>query len=129
MIIFENVTKLYDQKVVGLLDFTFHIPKGEFVFLVGRRAPASRRSSSWCSELTPTKGRVVVAGRNLETLRRSKVPLLRRNIGCVFQDFKLLPSKTVYENVAYALEVVGERGEASARRCRRSSSSWASTRR
>jgi cell division transport system ATP-binding protein len=109
MIIFENVTKLYDEKVVGMLDCTFHIPKGEFVFLVG---PSGSGKSTLIKlvlrELEPTKGRVVVAGRNLATLRRSKVPLLRRNIGCVFQDFKLLPSKTVYENVAYALEVVGE---------------------
>jgi cell division transport system ATP-binding protein len=109
MIVFENVTKLYDDKVVGLLDCNFHIPKGEFVFLVG---PSGSGKSTLIKlvlrELEPTKGRVVVAGRNLATLRRSRVPLLRRNIGCVFQDFKLLPSKTVYENVAYALEVVGE---------------------
>jgi len=109
MIVFENVTKLYDEKVVGLMDCTFHIPKGEFVFLVG---PSGSGKSTLIKlvlrELVPTNGRVVVAGRNLATLRRSRVPLLRRNIGCVFQDFKLLPSKTVYENVAYALEVVGE---------------------
>ena len=109
MIVFEDVTKIYDPDVVGLQDFTCHIGKGEFVFLVGPPAPASPRSSSWCSRSScPTTGRILVAGRNLGTLRRSKVPLLRRNIGCVFQDFKLLPNKTVYDNVAYALEVVGE---------------------
>ena len=109
MILFENVTKMYDQNVAGMLDATFHIEKGEFVFLVG---PSGSGKSTLIKlvlkQLEPTDGRILVAGRNLHTLRRSKVPLLRRNIGCVFQDFKLLPNKTVYENVAYALEVVGE---------------------
>jgi cell division transport system ATP-binding protein len=109
MIVFENVTKIYDPEVIGLADCTFHIQKGEFVFLVG---PSGSGKSTLIrlvlKELEPTEGRLLVAGRNLGTLRRSKVPLLRRNIGCVFQDFKLLPNKTVYENVAYALEVVGE---------------------
>src|SRR5213076_1245945 len=59
-------------------------------------------------ELEPTRGRIVVGGRDLTRLRRSKVPLLRRNVGCVFQDFKLLPSRTAAENVAYALKVQGE---------------------
>ncbi len=109
MIVFENVTKIYDPDVVGLQEFTCHIGKGEFVFLVG---PSGSGKSTLIKlvlkELEPDEGRLLVAGRNLGTLRRSKVPLLRRNIGCVFQDFKLLPNKTVYENVAYALEVVGE---------------------
>ena len=109
MIVFENVTKMYDQHVPGMADATFHIEKGEFVFLVG---PSGSGKSTLIKlvlkQLEPTQGRILVAGRNLQTLRRSKVPLLRRNIGCVFQDFKLLPNKTVYENVAYALEVVGE---------------------
>jgi cell division transport system ATP-binding protein len=109
VIVFENVTKMYDQHVPGMADATFHIEKGEFVFLVG---PSGSGKSTLIKlvlkQLEPTQGRILVAGRNLQTLRRSKVPLLRRNIGCVFQDFKLLPNKTVYENVAYALEVVGE---------------------
>ena len=109
MIVFEHVTKMYDQNVPGMLDATFHIEKGEFVFLVG---PSGSGKSTLIKlvlkQLEPTEGRILVAGRNLQTLRRSKVPLLRRNIGCVFQDFKLLPNKTVYENVGYALEVVGE---------------------
>ena len=109
MIVFENVSKMYDQNVPGMMDASFHIEKGEFVFLVG---PSGSGKSTLIKlvlkQLEPTDGRILVAGRNLHTLRRSKVPLLRRNIGCVFQDFKLLPNKTVYENVAYALEVVGE---------------------
>ena len=109
MIVFEHVTKMYDQNVPGMLDATFHIEKGEFVFLVG---PSGSGKSTLIKlvlkQLEPNEGRILVAGRNLQTLRRSKVPLLRRNIGCVFQDFKLLPNKTVYENVGYALEVVGE---------------------
>ena len=109
MIVFEHVTKMYDQNVPGMADATFHIEKGEFVFLVG---PSGSGKSTLIKlllkQLEPTEGRILVAGRDLQTLRRSKVPLLRRNIGCVFQDFKLLPNQTVYENVAYALEVVGE---------------------
>ncbi len=109
MIVFEHVTKMYDQNVPGMVDATFHIEKGEFVFLVG---PSGSGKSTLIKlvlkQLEPSDGRILVAGRNLQTLRRSKVPLLRRNIGCVFQDFKLLPNKTVYENVGYALEVVGE---------------------
>jgi len=109
VIVFENVSKIYDQNVPGMADASFHIEKGEFVFLVG---PSGSGKSTLIKlvlkQLEPTEGRILVAGRNLQTLRRSKVPLLRRNIGCVFQDFKLLPNKTVYENVGYALEVVGE---------------------
>ncbi len=109
MIVFENVSKMYDQNVPGMMDASFHIEKGEFVFLVG---PSGSGKSTLIKlvlkQLEPTDGRILVAGRNLHNLRRSKVPLLRRNIGCVFQDFKLLPNKTVYENVAYSLEVVGE---------------------
>jgi cell division transport system ATP-binding protein len=111
MIVFENVSKTYegDVDVVGLSEVTLHIEKGEFVFLVG---PSGSGKSTLIKlilkQLEPTEGRILVAGRNLQTLRHAKVPLLRRNIGCVFQDFKLLANKTVYENVAYALEVVGE---------------------
>ena len=109
MIVFEDVTKTYDPDVVGVQDLTCHIGKGEFVFLVG--ASGSGKSTLIklvLKELVPETGRILVAGRNLGTLRHSKVPLLRRNIGCVFQDFKLLPNKTIFDNVAYALEVVGE---------------------
>jgi cell division transport system ATP-binding protein len=109
MIVFENVRKVYEPKVVALEDASFVIEKGEFVFLVG---PSGSGKSTMVrlllKELEPTDGRIVVGGRDLGRLRRSKVPQLRRNIGCVFQDFKLLTNRTTAENVAYALKVQGE---------------------
>jgi cell division transport system ATP-binding protein len=109
MIVFEAVTKVYEPDVTALRDVSFVIEKGEFVFVVG--ASGSGKSTVvrlLLKELEPTRGRIVVGGRDLTRLRRSKVPLLRRNIGCVFQDFKLLPARTAAENVAYALKVQGE---------------------
>src|SRR5690349_25002358 len=109
MIVFEAVTKVYEPDVTALNDVTFHIDKGEFVFIVG--ASGSGNSTLvrlLLKELEPTAGKIVVGGRDLSRLKRSKVPMLRRNIGCVFQDFKLLPNRTAAENVAYALKVQGE---------------------
>ena len=109
MIVFENVTKVYEPDVVALRDITLTIEKGEFVFLVG--ASGSGKSTMvrlLLKEIEPTSGKIIVGGRELARLKSSKVPLLRRNIGCVFQDFKLLPNRTTYENVAYALKVQGE---------------------
>ncbi len=109
MIVFDSVSKTYDHDVRALRDVSFVIEKGEFVFVVG--ASGSGKSTVVrliLKELEPTRGRVIVGGRDLGRLRRSKVPLLRRNVGCVFQDFKLLPSRTAAENVAYALKVQGE---------------------
>jgi cell division transport system ATP-binding protein len=109
MIVFEGVTKIYDPNVVALNDVSFAIDKGEFVFVVG--ASGSGKSTMirlLLKELEPTTGRILVGGRDLTRLKHSKVPLLRRNVGCVFQDFKLLPNRTAAENVAYALKVQGE---------------------
>ncbi len=109
MIVFQNVTKVYEPNVAALQDVSFVIEKGDFVFVVG--ASGSGKSTLirlLLKELEPTNGRIMVGGRDLTRLRRSKVPLLRRNIGCVFQDFKLLPSRTAAENVAYALKVQGD---------------------
>jgi cell division transport system ATP-binding protein len=109
MIVFEQVEKVYDPNVVALESASFVIDKGEFVFLVG--ASGSGKSTVirlLLKEIEPTAGRIFVGGRDLGRLRRSKVPQLRRNIGCVFQDFKLLPNRTTAENVAYALKVQGE---------------------
>ena len=112
MIVFESVTKVYDPDVVALREVSFVIEKGEFVFVVG--ASGSGKSTIirlLLKELEPTRGRILVGGRDLGRLKNSKVPLLRRNLGCVFQDFKLLPNRTAAENVAYALKVQGERPE------------------
>ncbi len=109
MIVFEGVTKIYDPNVVALNDVSFVIDKGEFVFVVG--ASGSGKSTMirlLLKEMDPSTGRILVGGRDLTRLKRSKVPLLRRNVGCVFQDFKLLPNRTAAENVAYALKVQGE---------------------
>jgi cell division transport system ATP-binding protein len=109
MIVFESVTKVYEPQVLALNDVSFHIDKGEFVFVVG--ASGSGKSTLirlLLKELEPTSGKIVVGGRDLTRLKRSKVPMLRRNVGCVFQDFKLLPRRTAAENVAYALKVQGE---------------------
>jgi cell division transport system ATP-binding protein len=104
----ENVTKTYKGSVVALREVSLDIQKQEFVFLVG---PTGSGKSTLIrlliKEDTPDAGRIWVAGKDIGRLSSWKVPLLRRNIGCVFQDFKLLPNKTAYENVAFALEVIG----------------------
>src|SRR5213596_3788343 len=109
MIVFEQVRKIYEPDVVALRDVSFVIEKGEFVFVVG--ASGSGKSTIirlLIKEIEPTRGKIVVGGRDLGRLKRSKVPMLRRNVGCVFQDFKLLSDRTAFENVAYALRVQGE---------------------
>ncbi|MEZ5218025.1 MAG: ATP-binding cassette domain-containing protein [Ilumatobacteraceae bacterium] len=108
MIRLENVTKAYSTEVLAVRDASFDIPKGEFVFLVG----ASGSGKSTLLRLMnrqerPERGTIHVAGQNINELASSKVPLLRRNLGNIFQDYKLLPNKTVFENVAFALEVIG----------------------
>ena len=109
MIVFDAVTKVYDPDVVALGDISFVIEKGEFVFIVG--ASGSGKSTLiklLLKETEPTSGRILVGGRDLARLKRGTVPLLRRNIGRVFQDFKLLSDRTAFDNVAYALKVQGE---------------------
>src|SRR6476660_6075739 len=108
MIRLEHVTKTYKGEHAALRDANVDIQKGEFVFLVG---PSGSGKSTFIrllnKEETPEHGHIYVAGKDIGELSSWKVPFLRRNIGCVFQDFKLLPTKTVFENVAFALEVIG----------------------
>ncbi len=108
MIKLENVSKLYKGEVSALRAASVDIQKGEFVFLVG--ASGSGKSTFirlLSKEEDPSDGRIYVAGKDIGQLNSWKVPYLRRNIGCIYQDFKLLPNKTVFENVAFALEVIG----------------------
>ncbi len=109
MIKAHNLEKDYKVGLRALDDISIDIVKGEFVFIVG---PSGSGKSTFLKLVTkeeePTSGEIHVAGKNLATLPRWRVPYLRRNIGCVFQDFKLLPNKTVFENVAFAQQVIGK---------------------
>jgi cell division transport system ATP-binding protein len=108
MIKTKDLVKDFKGGVRALDGITLDIGKGEFVFVVG---PSGSGKSTFMKLLTkeeePTQGEVFVAGKDLSSLPRWRVPYLRRNVGCVFQDFKLLPNKTVFENVSFALEVIG----------------------
>ena len=104
----DNVQKTYKNGVVALYDFNLSIQKGEFVFVIG--ASGSGKSTlikMLYSEEKPDKGNIFIGGINVAKLRNRKVYILRRKLGVVFQDFKLLPKLTVYENVAFAMEVFG----------------------
>src|SRR3954466_126177 len=109
---FEDVSKVYDGGHVGLERVSMTIGRGEFVFLVG---PTGCGKSTCIrllmKELEPTGGSVSVAGRDLAQITPKRLPYMRRNLGVIFQDYKLLPNRTVYANVAYALEVIGESRE------------------
>jgi len=108
MIEFREVCKSYESGDIGLDGASFEIERGEWVFIVG--STGSGKSTIMrllIKELDATTGAIVVAGRNLADIDRKKVPSYRRNLGVVFQDFKLLPNRTVYDNVAYALQVTG----------------------
>jgi cell division transport system ATP-binding protein len=105
---FRDVSKRYPSGDLGLDGTTFSVGRGEFVFLVG--ATGSGKSTVirlLIKEVEPTDGAIRVAGHDLRDIQRKRIPFYRRNIGVVFQDFKLLPSRTVYDNVAYALQVTG----------------------
>jgi cell division transport system ATP-binding protein len=104
---FYHVTKRFDRYSTALHDLTFHVEKGEFVFLTG---PSGAGKSTLLKlilrQIVPTEGQVVVNGRNLNAMRRSQLPFFRREIGMVFQDFKLIERMTVFENLSFILTVL-----------------------
>ena len=108
MIDFENVTKVYEVGTHALEGITMHIDDGEFVFLVG---PSGSGKSTiiklLTAELSPTSGSIFVNGYQLDKIKRRKIPYMRRTLGVIFQDFRLIENKTVFENVSFAMRVVG----------------------
>ncbi len=111
VITFDHVTKIYPAQPnkPALSDVSLQIYAGEFLFLVGHSGSGKSTFIKLLTrEIKATQGHIYVADEDLSSMRNWRVPYLRRNIGCVFQDFKLLPSKTVFENVAFALEVIGK---------------------
>lgn len=107
MIEFKNVSKVYKNNHIAISNLSVSINKGEFVFLVG---PSGAGKSTFIKllmrEIEPTSGKIIVNNVNICNLRRSEVPYYRRSVGVVFQDFRLLPDKTVYENIAFAMQIV-----------------------
>ena len=112
MIEIYGVSKIYPGGQIALKDINLRISKGEFVFIVG---PSGAGKSTLIKllfrEELPTRGQIFFGGKNITRLRRKEIPYLRRRIGIVFQDFRLLPEKTVYENIAFAMEVIESSGE------------------
>ena len=107
MINIEHVTKVYPNGTIGVEDININIEKGEFVFLVGSSGSGkSTMIKLLLKELDPTEGTITINSVKTGELRRSQIPYLRRNVGVVFQDFRLLPNKTVFENVAFAMQVI-----------------------
>jgi len=108
MIKFENVTKIFSPNTVALKDINIHIKPKEFVSIVGQSGTGKTTMVRlMTAEIKPTKGRVIIGGWDITDIRHSEIPTLRRQIGTVFQDYKLLPKKTVFENIAFALQVCG----------------------
>jgi len=108
MIIAENLTKIYDNGAKGIEHLSVRIDDGEFVFVVGSSGSGKTTLVRLLlREVAPTDGRLVVNGDDISALTHSQMPYYRRRMGVVFQDFRLLPNKTIYENVAFAMQIVG----------------------
>lgn len=116
MIHLQNVSKTYPNGAIGLNNINLEIQKGEFVFITGNSGSGkSTFLKLLFKEINPDHGKIVINGRDITKMKRREIPYLRRDLGMVFQDFRLLPNKTVYENVAFAMQIVG----ASSREIRR----------
>lgn len=110
MIRLKNVAKIYPPNIVGLEGVSLHIQPGEFVSVVGQSGTGkSTLAKLLFAEERPSRGQIEIGGWDISKIKERDIPILRRQLGVVFQDFKLLPKKTVYENVAFALQVAGER--------------------
>ena len=107
MITLKNVTKEYDKGNTGLTNVSLDVEKGEFVFIVGKSGSGKTTLMKLLQkELEPTSGQIIVNGQNYKELKRKELPKLRRQMGMVFQDFRLLKDRTIFENVAFAQQVV-----------------------
>lgn len=108
MIFFKKVTKIYQDTIAAAKDLNLHIKPGEFVSIVGQSGTGKTTLAKMIyAEERPSKGEIIIGGWNITNIKPKEIPVLRRQIGVVFQDFKLLEKKTVYENVVFALEVCG----------------------
>jgi len=108
MIVAENLTKIYDNGAKGIDHVSLRIDNGEFVFVVGNSGSGKTTLVKLLlREITPTEGKLIVNGDDLNTITHKLMPYYRRRMGVVFQDFRLLPNKTIYENVAFAMQIVG----------------------
>ncbi|MBM7684414.1 cell division ATP-binding protein FtsE [Defluviitalea raffinosedens] len=107
MIELHNITKIYPNNVTALKNISLSIEKGEFVFIIGSSGSGkSTLLKLLLKEIEPTEGEIIISDKNITHLKKKEIPFLRRKLGVVFQDFRLLPNKTVYENVAFAMQIV-----------------------